>query len=676
MRRNPPRHSLFAASFFSVLGAAIQLAVAAPGPTGWRGDGSGLYPGSEPPLKWSRHVVTPMQQLKSSARPPRDGDAGTAGMALLRHAGGRGVGHYSPAKWQVLGPFAVPDQVGSAIDHSGVADQAALDPAVARDVGGRSWREIDGGDLDLAKVFGEMKGRQIAYLCAWIYAAEEMHVGIRGDGPEWQQYLHVWIDGKSASGWDMHKHPFKKGWSRVVLKAASTETPGTWQFRASFFPFADEITYAGENIRWTTAMPGECYGMPVLVGERLFTLSEPNDLICLGADDGKIRWQQSLPVWEALGEQERAKLADRDTYRQAARRLDELNARAPQGLTKEEGDERSKIAEQLSKEIQKALPDYKVKFGWGGGNTAPTPVFDGQFLYVWLGETGILAKFDLDGKRQWLRFHHPGDGGEHGLNASPVIAGERLFIAGGRCIMAFDRRTGDELWRQEYREPCYSTAVVARAGDTEVLVCGDGTVLGLEDGEVIAEKIGRHDGECASPIVVGDRFFLVSRGGFACARLLPGPQVELLYNIDPKDLDPECEIYCVGSPIYHDGIVYFARSGWGFGPRVPKLYAIEADTGKVLYRQPLAFTPGIFYHPKGAGIAASLALAGGKIYILDNRGDAIVCQPGRAYRELSHHQLEHLFTRENRQEVTNGTPIFAGKRIYLRAQENFYCIGE
>jgi outer membrane protein assembly factor BamB len=474
----------------------------------------------------------------------------------------------------------------------------------------------------------------------------------------------------------MHKHPFKKGWSRVMLKVASTETPATWQFRASFFPFSDEITYKNENIKWATALPDSCYGMPVVAGDRLFTLSEPNDLICLNASDGKIRWQTSLPAWEAITAKERAEISDSETLHQGMQRLTELNARAPQGLSKEEHEERLKLASQLSKDVQKAFPDYRVRFGWGGGNTAATPVFDGKHLFVWLGETGILAKFDPDGKRQWLRFHHPGDGGEHGINASPVIAGNRIIIAAGRCVIAFDRGSGDELWRQEYRQPCYSTAVIAKAGDTEVLVCGDGSVLRLENGEVISEKIGRHDGECASPIIVGDRFYIVSRGGFACGKLLPGPRVELVYDILPKDLDPECEIYCVGSPIHHKGIVYFARSGWGFGPNIPKLYAIEAETGKVIYKQPLKFTPGIFYHPKGAGVAASLSLAGGNIYILDNRGDAIVCQPGRTYREISRHQLEHLYSKENRQEVTNSTPIFSGKRMYLRAQENFYCIGE
>ena len=111
-----------------------------------------------------------MQGLNPSAKPP---ETNTKGTALIRHAGGRGVGHYSPAHWQVLGPFPVPATAQSALDHNPIADQAALDPSKTKQVEGRNWKQIEGGDLNLAKI-----------------------------------------------------------------------------------TFADEITYANKNIRWTTALPG------------------------------------------------------------------------------------------------------------------------------------------------------------------------------------------------------------------------------------------------------------------------------------------------------------------------------------------------------------------------------------------------------------------------------------
>ncbi|NQT88300.1 hypothetical protein HQ560_16145 [bacterium] len=86
--------------------------------------------------------------------------------------------------------------------------------------------------------------------------------------------------------------------------------------------------------------------------------------------------------------------------------------------------------------------------------------------------------------------------------------------------------------------------------------------------------------------------------------------------------------------------------------------------------------PGIYYHPKGAGVASSLALAGKHIHVTDNRGATIVFEPGRTYRQVARNQIEHFYTRENTQEVMNSTPIFEGTRMYYRGYQNLYCIGD
>ena len=86
-------------------------------------------------------------------------------------------------------------------------------------------------------------------------------------------------------------------------------------------------------------------------------------------------------------------------------------------------------------------------------------------------------------------------------------------------------------------------------------------------------------------------------------------------------------------------------------------------------------SPSIHYAPDGAGVAASLALAGGHLYCLDNRGETIVFEPGRSFRQVARNVIEDL-GREGRAEVTNGTPVFEGPRMYLRGEHNLYCVGE
>ena len=45
---------------------------------------------------------------------------------------------------------------------------------------------------------------------------------------------------------------------------------------------------ATSNILWKTPMPGRCNGSPIVVGDSVFTCSEPSTLLCVSASDGKI----------------------------------------------------------------------------------------------------------------------------------------------------------------------------------------------------------------------------------------------------------------------------------------------------------------------------------------------------------------------------------------------------
>ncbi len=45
---------------------------------------------------------------------------------------------------------------------------------------------------------------------------------------------------------------------------------------------------ATENVAWQTPMPGRCYGAPIVVGDCVFTCSEPSTLLSVSAADGTI----------------------------------------------------------------------------------------------------------------------------------------------------------------------------------------------------------------------------------------------------------------------------------------------------------------------------------------------------------------------------------------------------
>jgi hypothetical protein len=288
-----------------------------------------------------------------------------------------------------------------------------------------------------------------------------------------------------------------------------------------------------------------------------------------------------------------------------------------------------------------------------------------------------MTCYTLEGERVWAQFERP-KGGEHGINASPVLVDDKVVVIAGPQWAAFDKRTGRVVWRQEYRHPCYGTAVVTVIDGQHVLVAPDGHVVRAADGVIVSDSVGRFDGECASAVLEGNRFHLYARAGL-CAAELPAKATEkagvrVLQTIDPKGLDPAREPYPVGSPVVHDGVFYAPRSGWGAGGRDTVLYLLSATSDRPLLTQVFQMAPELYYGPEGGGISSSLALAGGNIYVIDNRGTAIVFKAGREYRQVATNVLEH-WTQSGRRDVTGSSPVFEGRYMYLRSFELLYCIG-
>src|SRR5579864_7989500 len=60
-----------------------------------------------------------------------------------------------------------------------------------------------------------------------------------------------------------------------------------------------------KNIAWETKLPCYTWSTPIIVGDKIFTRSEPYDLICLNKMDGKVLWIRSHPVIEGLSADEK-----------------------------------------------------------------------------------------------------------------------------------------------------------------------------------------------------------------------------------------------------------------------------------------------------------------------------------------------------------------------------------
>ena len=144
-----------------------------------------------------------------------------------------------------------------------------------------------------------------------------------------------------------------------------------------------------------------------------------------------------------------------------------------------------------------------------------TPTTDGQRVYAYFGSVGLLALSAEDGQPQWqvplptpkLRF---------GSGTSPVVAGELVLLnregRGDAFLLALDRNTGDEVWRQGHsgflsgRSEGYATPVV----HNDVVVmhrCVGVFAYRLSDGKSIWSA--RADSEAAATPVVTDQHVYV-----------------------------------------------------------------------------------------------------------------------------------------------------------------------
>ena len=97
-----------------------------------------------------------------------------------------------------------------------------------------------------------------------------------------------------------------------------------------------------------------------------------------------------------------------------------------------------------------------------------TPAVDGQRVYAYFGSYGVMT-FTHAGEAQWT-FPMAMPRTNHGSGASPVLVGDLLIVnhdaIQGGYLLAVDRHTGKEAWRQTYpaerRVESYSTPVVWR----------------------------------------------------------------------------------------------------------------------------------------------------------------------------------------------------------------------
>lgn len=668
---------------------------------GWRGNGTGLWPDSKAPTEWSRIPHGALENLRSGETRPTDGpgDAPLVLKGSLRH-------------WQVLGPFNVTNAVQD-FDQAPAGDESLIEPAKNK-IAGRDWMSVTVPPddmyvfgsaelpwLDLGKALSA-KPNQIAYAHTYLHSPRGGKARIVAEHFEGMK---AWVNGRevyrnpqrgATLGYftrlgpmelrhdaDVSPHfdlELKPGWNRLLLKLSTSTIAGLAELRCSLrISDPPDVAYESKNIRWMTRLPARSTSTPILVGERLFVMAEPDELLCLDTNSGKILWTRTINSYDTVTADEREKQP------KFAATIDPLVTKLRQ-----ETNELQRV--RLRAEIQKELVAIDVKrfeidanghfeshFGIVGF-TMPTPVSNGQHIYVWSG-MGIATCFDLQGNRLWItrvKTDHLSYG------STPALVDGVLVVFLNK-LYGIDAATGKLLWEQPKIRNNVASVLGATFAGQPVVVTQRGDVVRPKDGELLLRQRGSDvssDVGWAPPVILGNQLYLLKYGvawmhirdftNVSGTRWEPKvvADYELPAGINLKPDGNAADRWTAGSPLVWQDILYTVDI-------YQTLYATDLKTGKMLYRQ-LLDLDGLM-HYNAVPVAASPTLIGGNVVVLDNQGTALVIKAGPKFEQVSRNRIATQLARRwaipAQETACYAPPIVDGDRFFLRGEAYLYCIG-
>ncbi len=308
------------------------------------------------------------------------------------------------------------------------------------------------------------------------------------------------------------------------------------------------------------------------------------------------------------------------------------------------------------KEFEPKLPEHDYQ-GEGSyhGYAASTPTTDGERLYVFFGKSGVFC-FDLDGNQVWQTSVGDGTNG-WGSGTSPVLHGRLLLINASvesGSLVALEKSTGAEVWRAGGIHAAWNTPLLVAGEDrNELLVSVEGRVLSFnpDDGQPLWNADGVHRYVCPSIVAHQGVAYAIGGGHTSLAVRLGGSgDVTGSHGVWRKSKGSN-----VGSPIYHEGHLYWAGDGGGY------VCCQNAADGETLFEKRL--------EPESGTIWASPVLADGKLYIVSQHNGAYVVAAKPEFELLSHNVLEDDDSR------TNASPAISDGQLFLRTDRRLYCIG-
>jgi outer membrane protein assembly factor BamB len=357
------------------------------------------------------------------------------------------------------------------------------------------------------------------------------------------------------------------------------------------------------------------------------------------------------------------------------------------------------------------------------GPAAPSPAVDGQDVYVFFADYGMIS-YDRAGRERWRVPLGPFNN-IYGMGASPVVVGDLVILvcdqSTGSYIVAFDKRDGTVKWkvpRPEARSG-HSTPILYEpaSGGTQVLVPGSFllTAYDAATGKKVWWVRGLSFELKSTPVLSNGVVFI---NGFGAPENQPGaqrkipPYDEVLGKYDlnadsrllraevPKehargwiDLDADGVFtreewdYYIAASASENGMLAIRLGGqgdvtdthvlWKYHKAVPQLpsplvykdvlYMVN-DGGIVTTLRPGTGETIVQSRVKGAADAfyASPIAADDKVFLASERGKIAVLRTDGTLEPLAVNDM---------QDDVYATPAISDGRIYVRTRGMLYCFG-
>jgi outer membrane protein assembly factor BamB len=305
-------------------------------------------------------------------------------------------------------------------------------------------------------------------------------------------------------------------------------------------------------------------------------------------------------------------------------------------------------------------------------SASPSPCTDGKHVWTFMG-TGDLACYDYDGNEVW-KFNVQDRYGKFnilwGMASSPLLDGDRLYMqllhGGSANVVALDKLTGNEVWRQtrnsEALAECkesYASPIVYRDGKQEFLLTHGADYIvahDLKDGSEIWRCGGLNAGQynptlrlVATPTTAPGLIIVPSAKKGPVLALSPDNRGNITNSNAGHLWSKTSGTPDVPSPLVHDGLVYLCDEGG-------LVSCFDAASGEEHYTKKR-----VHAHRH----RASPVYADDKIYVTARDGYITVLKAGTEFQVLASNDME---------EDISASPVISNGTLYIRSFDALYAI--